>query len=84
MTPAQAATRTRGRSAEKKGLVRPLYRGRRSVASPEEQLATKQLTWILRTLRNPGIRPGERQCLLLLAGQILISFLGRESVRAGR
>ena len=84
MTTARAATRAKSRSAEKKGLERASYRGRRSVASPEEKLITKQLIWIMRTLRNPGVRPGERRCLLLLAGSILIDFVCQQHLRSSR
>ena len=81
---AQAVSRGRGLTAEKKGLERASYRGRRSVASPEEKLITKQLIWIMRTLRNPGVRPGERECLLLLAGSILIDFVCQQHLRSSR
>ena len=79
MTPAQTAALARQTAGNESTPAS--YSGHPVVASPEEQVITKQLTWIIRTLRKPGVRPGERECLLLSAGQILIDFLVRE--RAG-
>ena len=58
-----------------------LYKNHPSEATPNPLIVEKQLGWAIQTLRNSGLRPNERACILLGAGQILISFLGRESVR---
>ena len=53
-------------------------------ATPESILVEKQLAWAIGTIRNPKIRRAERLCLLLLAGEILISFLGRDTREVGK
>lgn len=53
-------------------------------ASPEEQLITKQLQWIFSTLNNPRIRVGERKCLLLAGGEMLVDYLARKPLGAAK
>lgn len=53
-------------------------------ATPNRMVVEKQLGWAVQTLHNPQIRPNERACLLLLAGSILIDFVGQQHLRSSR
>ena len=54
------------------------YSNQSSEATPNRLVVEHQLGWAVKTLRNPKIRPAERRCLLLLAGTILIDFVGQQ------
>ena len=84
MKTAQAATRTRGRSAGSKELTPASYSNPAINATPEQMIVEQKLGWHIATLHNPRLRPADRQRLLLGAGRILLDFLGRQMPRAIR
>ena len=48
----------------------------------EAAVTEKQLGWAVKTLHNPKIRREERQCLLVLAGEILLGFLAQDHLES--
>ena len=60
-----------------------LYKKQNHNASLELSVTQRKLTRIVGKLHDPRIRPNERGCLLLYAGEILISFLGRDTRGVG-
>ena len=73
-----------GQAAETNEATEVSYSGHTVSASRESMLVEKQLAWTIGTVHNGGIRKHERRCLLLLAGAILLDFLARETMGAGK
>ena len=68
--------------ADGKKSTPPYYSNPATNASRERMAVEKRLGGIAQILHGPRIQKSERQRLLLVAGQILIAFLGQE--RGGR
>ena len=51
-------------------------------ATPNRLVVERQLGWAVKTLRNPKLRPAERRCLLLVAGEILVGFLAQDHLES--
>ena len=74
MNEAQTVARP-GETAEREESRPRSYNNSATNATPERMVVEKQLDWAVATLRNPRLRPNERACILLSAGQTLIGFL---------
>ena len=81
MTLAQTVARA-GETAETNEAVEASY-SRHTAHASAESIVTAKLGWAIRTLHNPKIRRGERECLLLLAGEILLGFLAQDHLENG-
>ena len=83
MNEAQTVARA-GETAEIIEAVEASYSGHTAYATPNRVVVEQQLGWVVATVHNGGIRKHERRCLLLLAGAILLDFLARETMGAGK
>lgn len=73
-----------GETVEEKTARTSGYTEHLSTASPNRTVFELQIRWCILTLQNSRLRSNERQCVLDLMGQILLTFLGRETRGAGQ
>ena len=80
MTPAQTVSPARQTAIEGNQTM-ALYNSHPEDATPaSETSVTEKLGWAVQTLHDPRIRPNERDCLLLYAGEILVDYLVQQQM----
>ena len=78
--PAHTAVRPGATVRGESGTIEREYSTFPSPARPNKEaiLLERKLQWVFSTLINPGLRAGERRCLMLAAGEMLLTFLAQE------